>query len=581
MPRRQRDRSYWSGPNSGRGKQSTIIAALDFETDPFNGPSEPVRPFAAGIYNGTTYHGWWGDDCVSLLLEYIHSLTEPHIFYAHNGGRFDFTFMLNAIESNVFCIGTRIVRAYIRGRGIAGQRKDLHELRDSFSIVPVALSRAGAKSSIDYSKLSKTRRTRHRQEISDYLKQDCVALHEVVTNWRREFGNGLTMASAAMRQLKGVAKKAGMGRAFEQLSEGQDEALRPFYYGGRVQCFERGIIKGDWKIYDINSSYPNVMRSYSHPVSAGYRRGANAISERTDFAIVEADSDGALPKRNLQTGKLDFPRGFDTFYATGHEIRTGMELGLLRVHRVVDSWEAFERSTFTSFIDTYFALRREAQLRGDATYSLFWKLVMNGAYGKFAQNPRQFTDKLIVKPGDDHPGAEWSLSERYELMDVYSKAIDEGKRWKGYLNVGTGASITGAARAELLRGIHASRRVIYCDTDSVVCNEMGPDVAMGPNLGAWKLEVTGHTAAICERKLYAVFGDGHSQSSMDHYGDPTCVKLASKGVRLTAKQVLDVARGLTVRHLPLAPTVRLDGSQIWTPRNIRSPAIQQQLQGIA
>lgn len=553
------------------------MATLDFETDPFTGPGQPVRPFAAGFYDGSTYHGWWGDNCVSLLIEHIHTLDVPHVLYAHNGGRFDFTFMLDTIEPNVFCIGTRIVRAYVRGKGIRECKRDMHELRDSFSIVPVALARAGEKSSIDYDKLSRSRRERHRQEISDYLKQDCVALYEVVTKWREEFGNGLTMAGAAMRKLKAVARSANMGKAYEQLSEREDEALRPFYFGGRVECFERGIIHGDWKIYDINSSYPNVMQSYSHPVTAGYRRGAGKISERTDFAVVDADSAGCLPRRDLRTGKLEFPHGRGTFHATGHEIRMAEALGLLRIYKVIDDWTAFEHTTFHTFVDTYYALRREAQLAGNATYSLFWKLVMNGAYGKFAQNPRRFTDKMIIKPGDEHPGEDWSLAERYESMDVYTRAIDEGKRQKGYLNVGTGASITGAARAELMRGIHGSRRVVYCDTDSIVCNEISGHVELGSNLGAWKLEETGHTVAICERKLYAMFADTHRDEGNRRWGDPTCVKLASKGVRLTAAQVLDVARGLTVAYTPLAPTIRLDGHQQWIPRRVRSPTLQAQL----
>src|SRR5262249_28384549 len=145
-------------------------------------------------------------------------------------------------------------------------------------------------------------------------------------------------------------------------------------------------------------SYPNVMRAYQHPVSAGYARRTD-LTDGTDFARIDAHSDRALPQRNRETGKLDFPRGRGEFLVTGHEMRTGLQLGLLRIYKVIDAWEAFEHTNFTTFVDTYYALRREAQKAGNATYSLFWKLVMNGAYGKFAQNPRRFRDCMVIKPG--------------------------------------------------------------------------------------------------------------------------------------------------------------------------------------
>lgn len=573
---RIKDRT-WKPRKKGHDKPKPVIATIDFETDPFAGPGQGnIEPFAAGFYDGTTYHSFWGNDCHVKLAEHIRSLDKPHILYAHNGGRFDFSFLLPWIESNVFCIGSRIVRAYIRGIGSGYAEPPVHELRDSYSILPVPLKLAAEKYAFDYDKMKRGKRDRYRMEILDYLKQDCIGLHAVVVEWRNTFGNGLTMASAAMRSLNASMGSATVKRTYEPLTEKQDEELRQFYYGGRVQCFERGILKGDWKIYDITSSYPNVMRNYLHPVSAGYRRGLHDINENTDFAIVDATSNGHLPQRNTDTGKLEFPVGRYTFHATGHELRTALELGVVRIHKVIEAREAHRRCSFKDFIDEYWSKRKLAQECKDETYSLFWKLVMNSAYGKFAQNPRNFKDRLIIRDTEDAPEEGWQLATRFERYDIYERASDMRFAWRSFLNVGTGASICGAARAELMRGIKLATRVVYCDTDSVIATNL-PQHLQSPDLGFWKQEAIGHTVAICERKLYALFGSPSSdpkvtEQRIRQWEDPTCVKLASKGVRLKAHEIVAACQGHEIVYTPLAPTIRLDGSQVWTQRRVKMAA---------
>ena len=46
---------------------------------------------------------------------------------------------------------------------------------------------------------------------------------------------------------------------------------RSFLEAGR-KFLQAGIIKGDYKIYDVNSMYPSVMRDFEHPASATYKQ---------------------------------------------------------------------------------------------------------------------------------------------------------------------------------------------------------------------------------------------------------------------------------------------------------------------
>lgn len=567
-----------------RGKRQPRIATIDAETDPFSGPGNLIAPFCWGFYDGAIFKLFWGDDCTEQLSRFIRDLDYPHIIYAHNGGKFDFSFLLDLIEPEVFTIGTRIVKA----RVISADDKTAHELRDSFSIIPEALDFVSEKTKIDYDLMTKGKRNvkGNRDQIVSYLKDDCTLLYKYVEAFRNEFGNVLTMASASMKKLnlsmRGRTKRGAVLPAYERLSEPQDAELRPYYYGGHVECFKRGIFEepfnpdgsGGYKLYDINSSYANVMRNMLHPTSAGYVKGLRTITSKTDFALIEATSDGALPLRDQRTKELLFPRGRYLFQATGHEIRAALDLGLLHIHKLHDAWEAFERTSFADFIDHYYRVRLEAKARGDQIYALFWKRVMNGAYGKFAQNPRKFRDTLICRPNDEPPDPDemWELSERYDRMDIYTRQSDQTRAFRSYLNVGTGASITGAARAELLKGIHQAEGLLYCDTDSLIAREFR-GLLSGSILGGWKIEANANKVAVADKKMYAMWGtagtDQEADKRLQAYGDTSCVKLASKGVRATAMDVMNIANGNAVEFVPLAPTIKLDGGQQWISRRLK------------
>jgi hypothetical protein len=568
-------------------KPDTKICVLDFETDPFGGPSAgPVRPFAVGYYDGVIYRTHWGADCAERVVQWIREEEEPVTVYAHNGGRFDFMFLLPWIEQDIFVINRRIVKAQI----VAGDIT--HTLVDSMGILPIPLKDAAAKGKFDYANMHRSKREKHRDAINAYLKQDCVALYDVIIKHRAALGNGLTMAGIAIRKLKQAMKPAGVKafQVYDRLTEERDTYFRKFYYGGRVECFERGIIPGDWKIYDINSSYPNVMATYNHPVGQNFEYGIREINENTDFAVIDATSEGSLPIRHPETGMLVFPHGRFTFHATGHEIRAALELGLLEIHDIISSATCSRRTNFKAFVDKYYQMRMDAKKEGNEDFVLFWKLTLNSSYGKFSQNPREFRDYLLVRPSDDTPDTErWTASVMGEVCDIYERKLiesndpaDRRNFESAFHNVATGASITGAARAELLRGMQKAKRIVYCDTDSVICESMQTDHDP-KRLGAWKLECRGHTVAIVDKKTYCLIGDVALDAEtqyerMKNYGDTACVKLASKGVRLTAGDVWRAAEGETVTHVKEAPTFALTGAQRWITRRVRRTDLAPQKQ---
>lgn len=554
----------------------TRVATFDTETDPF-APGRIVKPFTCGLYLTDTqeYFDFWGDDCIEQFTLFLSTNFEPNelTIFVHNGGNFDFYFLLDYFDKghSPFIINGRLVRVQICNQ----------EFRDSYAMIPVALGEYD-KDAIDYRSMERGFREVFKPKIREYQKRDCTALAELVTNWLDMFGNKKTMAGVALPMLKSF-------HGFETVSESIDAEMRPYYFGGRNQCFATGILKGDWKVYDINSSYPDVMRRFNHPVS-DKPIFEPRITDRTHFAKIRAWSLGALPIRN-DNGSLSFPIGTYDFYACIHEINAGLETGTLKIKKVYHSIYFEQQSNFAEFIDTYYNLRLEAAAKGDEIRKLFYKLVMNSSYGKFAQDPRKFENWLfdpedIPKPfhctdcyerimkktftekcsacasGEFDPYG-WYLHTTREGTHIYAQP--QRVRNASFFNVATAASITSAARASLLRGIQAATRPVYCDTDSVICERLESTSTNGivldaKRLGAWKPESFGDTLAIAGKKLYALFSEGEP------------IKKASKGVRLSANEILRVANGECIEYPNLVPKFKLDGSAQFVTRRINATA---------
>lgn len=510
-----------------------IIAVVDTETDPFAwGVS--IRPFTLGFYDGQTYRDWWGDNCVQEFFDWLKCETDDYLIYAHNGGKFDFHFFLDYLEDkqNPLIIGGRMVKIEFAGQ----------EFRDSYSIIPRALG-TYKKDDIDYANFVPEKRELFKREILDYQKSDCVYLHELVSGFHDLFGDKLTVASAALPMLHSL-------HGYERIKgDSLDKRFRQYYFGGRNQCFETGVLRPrpgrKFYVYDRNSMYPAEMREQLHPISALFHL-QNDITEETDFACIVAKNDGALPMRQ-EDDSLDFTVPYGTFHATIHEIRAGLDTGTLRIDKVKHAWRADRKARFDTFVDQFYGLRLEASAIGDEIRKGLYKDCLNSPYGKFALNPRKFKQWLFTTgeiPEPQRSEAEpngWTIHSQSGDVFIWCRP---NPRPNGFHNVATAASITGAARANLLRNLALSDRPVYCDTDSIICEGFRGDLDPS-RLGGWKLEAEGDIVAIAGKKLYAVKNSGE------------VIKSASKGVRLTADEIIRVCNGEEIIHRSEVPNFQL------------------------
>lgn len=521
------------------------LCVFDCETDPF-GEGLTIAPFTCGFYDGDEYVEFWGDDCIEQFHIYMEGRRhEKLIVFCHNLGGFDIHFLYDLLEdkSDMLIIGSRIAKCTIVGQ----------EWRDSYKLAAVPLS-AYHKDEFDYKKMLREVREEHREEICKYQKNDCLYLYELVKGMHEFLGDRITIGNAAIAMLQST-------QGFTRLNEAQDHRVRPFFFGGRTQCFEVGVFDDEWKVYDVNSMYPYIMATVRHPVSNHIHR-RRRIGPQTAFARIIAVNDGCLPIRSGVD--LSFTQRSGEFFASIHEINAGLETGTLRIKRVIEALDFDVWKNFEGYVIPLYERRLAAKAAGDKLGDIAWKLMLNNAYGKFAQSPERYQDHCFTSTWETPEGGPfdaelnpngWKPKFQNEHRIIWTRNQD-GKR-KTYFNVATGASITGAARAYLHRAIVSSNRPAYCDTDSIICTALPVDVD-ARRLGAWKLEATGTRLAIAGKKTYALF-DGDA-----------VVKKASKGVGLDALQILSVARGAEISYTSQQPTFTLDGKQEYGTRKIKA-----------
>lgn len=519
------------------------FAVLDAETDPFLLGRVPA-PFVWGLYDEEGFQYFWN---VEDLIEHLRE--RNIIVYAHNGGRFDYHFLIEHLSpyEDILIVNGRLAKFKI------GEC----EFRDSWLIIPQALA-AYKKTEIDYSLFEKGQREKPEniKKILDYLRDDCKDLYELLEGFFAEYGQKLTLASTALSTWENMTN----GKAPKSTRVYYDK-LKAFYYGGRVECFRSGILRGPWRVYDINSAYPYAM-TFDHPISIDFiqREGKPPKVFGHMFFTVRAIAKGCLPYRELN-GELWFPNDEETriYNVTGWEILTGLETGTLKIKEWISYKRYFGLTNFKGYVNHFYSMRAEAKKQMESALTengklealrknIYYKLMLNSLYGKFGANPDKYKKfqlhtvedlSLLMAPQDDYEfqfGGEfgpWLLGER-SLTDEESH----------YINVATSASITGFVRAFLFRSILSAEEVIYCDTDSIICRKTGANFALGDSLGAWKFEGEYKRAGIAGKKLYIL--DGGSGKDK--------IKMASKGGKLTPFQLWQLAQGKRLTFAPDAPT---------------------------
>lgn len=516
------------------------IAVADSETDPFKIGRIPA-PFIWGIYDGETF------EYFRETWEFIEFIKDRDwIVYAHNGGKFDFFFLAEFIDllEPLTVINGRITKFKIGNC----------EFRDSYAILPIPLA-AHDKGTIDYSLFEAEVREEHMPEIIDYLYRDCYSLYSLVTHYIDAYGLNLTLASGALKTWSRICKETP-----PDTTASFYESFKPFYYGGRVECFQKGLIEKPFKVADINSAYPFAMLS-NHPSGAVFTE-SNELpisKEETQRAFIRlrAKSLGAFPYRN-DKGALEFPSDgeYREFFVTGWEFDAARDTGNLVIDDVYSVFTFADKMCFTDYVLHFYEMKQAAK-KGSPDY-IIAKLHLNSLYGKFGANPANYEEFKTCHPSDI---AAMEELYGYEFCDFFGPhAIvcrpisDAAMR---YYNVATAASVTGFVRAYLFRAMSQCNGLLYCDTDSIAAHGLD-NLKLGRELGQWDIEANCDHGGIAGKKLYAF-----------HDAQKDTWKCASKGVRFSQNEIMRVCSGETVTYANPVPTFSLKSAAKFIDREVK------------
>lgn len=541
------------------------IAILDMETDPFDNISQDeVLPFLAVLHcDEQAPVIIWNEDhdqFTSNVIAAIEALPGKYTVYAHNGGKFDFMFLVHKLRGKVS----------FKGRGIMSATIGNHELRDSFHIIPEKLASL-QKQQFDYSNLTKSKRAKFKKQIIAYCISDCENLLYYVKKFIDEFGFKISIGAAALAKLS-------ENYTIEKITDKVDENLRRFFFGGRVECVQgAGYFRHGQKLYDINSAYPNAMARQRHPIGAEYVYRPGLPNENTCFLQITCRNENALMART-ETGEVTTRKKQGEFFTTIWEYRAALELGLISDVKIIHCVDNFVWTDFSKFINPLYDQRaiEKAKLatltpgseEWNATNAAqtFLKLIMNNSYGKTAQNPRRFKEHYFTDPGETPiltPGEEDGPAWETEFLGADYWIWTRPSPGMKFLNVGTGASITGAVRAKLLHALHHAINPVYCDTDSIICDALPNETLHATELGAWDIEKEITELVICGKKLYAYRAKGKNGASIEY--------VKSKGAAgLSWSDMIDIFTGQEKRTTNFGPTLTRFGNQSYISRRIKS-----------
>lgn len=480
------------------------------------------EPYAVGFYDGETYTRFDGRDCVEKCLEhFITHRYRGYTCFAHNGGKYDFSFFLEEMFKKGYFkkfvvdmmeihgrfaqirISTFTLKA--KGKKFVKEIKDSWNFQDSVALLPSSLRDLAKaygvkhlKGEFDHKSINWSNWMTLEPKWGPYLKSDVLGLYEVMRGFEWEnmmthkvdITECVTLPQLALKNFR--TNDLTINIPSYDACEGD---VRKAYRGGRTEVFMRSGEK--LRYYDVNSLYPSVMLN-EMPVGkpaydVNFKIGDFGVCRAT-VTVPQSEKYPLLSsKRKIgKSMKLFFMGGTYEDWFTSVEMDEAVRLGYdIKIH---EGYHFKKAQIFKGFVDRMYGIRKKAAK--DTPQNMTAKLTMNSLYGKFGQKREK--SRIIVNP-DDRVG----LEVMYADMEIYKK----GTRSRGgHILPAIAAFVTAYARIHLhqiFKNIEEmGGKVYYCDTDSVLTDVVLP---CGEKLGELK-DVLNQTceAVFLAPKMYAL-----------------------------------------------------------------------------
>lgn len=483
-------------PKGNQRARKPIIAA-DIETDGLGGA------FIVGAYSVE------GEDDIHIFNspdEWLHIILsrayEGYTWYAHNGGEYDYKYLLPHIKDST--IEGWDVHPILQGERVIGfkfQRgHHQREIRDSYALIPSSLDKLTQAFAPELRKkdigLSEgVVFDPSNPDHMDYLRTDVLGLKAALIRVEEllisQFGTKArwTIPATALESWK---RSLPPNAVYWRPRPEADALFREAYYGGLVFLTTNQRTM-DCVGLDVNSMYPAMMLKYGVP-TGNVTYTTTEYDDRPGFYRVRAHVPDSviispLPKRARNSGIL-WPTGEYETAVTSDEILYARSIGC-QVD-VIEGY-AIERIeyVFTDFVQKCRSLRLN-EPRGSPLHEMA-KLMQNSLYGKFGTRPvvNRYTISSTWPEGmipQIDPKTGFPVDNLYYAVEQLDAP---------YLLPHWAAWVTAHARITLHQGIMAvGEGALYGDTDSLKVTREAFDRIVADKLlelddreyGAWKHE---------------------------------------------------------------------------------------------
>lgn len=454
---------------------------------------------ALGFYDGERYAQFKKPfrSAIKRFLDYLDKPANEGLWiYAHNGGGYDFKFLLEELldrgwirPDGITDRNGRLIRI-----GVQTRKKVSFQFVDSYAALPSSLKKLGdtfqvehRKKEIDYDKISS------RSKVTlEYLENDCQCLHEVMTAYlsmEHIYKRKMTIASQAMDTFQTGFTPGNQIR----MSIPENEYIREnFYHGGRVEVF-KGHGTG-LNYYDVNSLYPFAMLQ-KMPIGKG-RQTRTYHKGDTGFYKVRIDNtpDWYVSPLIVKGKKNCFMSGPGTYFVSSNTLE---QLRTEGVRWKVESGMRFsgEEYLFNDYVNFFYKMKRFSKTEAE---KLLAKLMLNTLYGKFGSAQWRDTVRFL-----------WNVqSYDYLLAPEYGLCYVTEENKNRFVMPYLAAWVTDYARLYHYRLMseHAGA-MYYCDTDSLITTA---HYKTGDSIGELKLEGRYAEGVFISPKTYAL-KDGRKQ----------------------------------------------------------------------
>ncbi len=503
-------------------------ASFDFETYGW-AVGETVNPLCCGFAwgpPGERQTHWLHDETqknpmrvAKGALEYMHSRSDVKRWWAHNGGRFDAQFLLQAaVElgwvADAHVSAGRAVKMSFRP---AGSKRAVH-IHDTMALAPAALKKCaedfelGSRKLFDATDYAGDMRDVAPSKLKAGCLTDCLLVLELLERLETllsEWGGAIksTFSGSALSLVRADLEERGLELPSHRDDQNVNQWCRAGYFGGRVEVLHhqpRHMLTE----FDVNSSYPWSMTQPLPWEYLGAATNPKAVERILNGDGVEgmvladvtvpAHSLPPLPYRPEKTGGVYFPSGSWRGVFPACELRYARALGV-KV-KGVEGHAYSIAQPFGDFVRRVF----ETKARAAGALRNFAKLVLNGCYGKFGQAPER--EVLMLMATKDEAFALIATAPPGTVGQMGGKDGDPRfltrmvTRWAPQTHYALASYITARSRMLLHEGMCGSQGLAYVDTDAIHVKRAG--VEEGAALGQWKRVADYYRATFWAPKIY-------------------------------------------------------------------------------